>query len=227
MRALTFNVYNPKNEMLYHLASFIRSVKPDVIGLQEITKGSLTTLSRLLNMKCAWKGSEYLGNGLLSRGDIHNVRSLEMRTKAPHEMRSALYAETRDMKVVITHLDHVDEDIRLAQWGKLMEWAPRDTDIIMGDLNTLRLNDYTKEAMEKVTRDRLRTNWEPPRGELIRLIETQWAVSPFQKGTSRFDTRVDYILHNPAQLTLVREDVLDTRHLSDHMAVCAELRRML
>jgi endonuclease/exonuclease/phosphatase family metal-dependent hydrolase len=227
MRALTFNVYNPKNKMLYRLASFIRSVKPDVIGLQEITEGSLTTLSRLLNMNCAWKGSDYLGNGLLSRGDIHNVRSLEMQTRAPHEMRSALYAETRDMKVVITHLDHVDEDIRLAQWGQLMEWAPRDTDIIMGDLNTLRLDDYTAEAMEKVTRDRLRTNWEPPRGELIRLVETQWAVSPFQKGTSRFDTRVDYILHNPARLILVREDIHDTRHLSDHMAVCAELRRLL
>ena len=108
----------------------------------------------------------------------------------------------------MTHLDHMDEDIRLAQ---LKEFDPNEAnvDILMGDMNALTREDYSDQYFQKkVLGKREASRWEKPRFDLTKLITEEWGyedafrllhpqLKDKEASTCRFGTRIDYIYIHP------------------------------
>lgn len=135
-------------------AEVLRSLSPDLVGLQEVDQGTqraqgipqASELGRRLGMYSAfgafmpYDGGHY-GMGMLSKFPLRNVRSI--RLPEGNEPRIALYAEAQlgggePVAVVNVHFDWVDDDgFRFAQATYLAE-AIRKIEmpyILLGDFN--------------------------------------------------------------------------------------------
>ena len=117
------------------------------------------------------------------------------------------------------HLDHVREPNRLSELAKLVEYMRTLTThevthrVWMGDFNALTQSDYPPEQWARIADVRARSAWEPPASELtaamtraptkkaplgLRMVDAWDAASASERaagplGTSRYDTRIDYI----------------------------------
>ena len=226
---ISFNVHNPRSHYITRIAQFLAQKSADFIGLQEISKKAAGQIAKRLGMQWHWKGCTWLGNALLTRFPVAKggFQSLEIRVNTQSETRSAVLCQVTtdqgDLTVVTTHLDHICENVRLQQWQRLSEWFSYQPDIVMGDLNALYLNDYSTDALKTIILTRLIDKWEKPRQELMLTIQSDgWHISPFRGGTSRFDTRIDYILTSKG-IRLIDSRVLSSGKLSDHKAISSTL----
>ena len=95
--------------------------------------------------------------------------------KAPQEteeLQQAGAKESTAIQVVLTHLDHRNEEMRMAQMAEV--WAHIDRErphIIMGDFNCLRKIDYGDESWDMLTRIRQNNKWELPVSTLTDTLE--------------------------------------------------------
>lgn len=84
------------------------------------------------------------GNALLSRLPLSSVRSGLLQTDRRREQRGFVVASvttpTGDLTVAVTHLDHADEAVRVAQWTDLVRQLEPGglPQIIAGDFNAVR-----------------------------------------------------------------------------------------
>ena len=225
----TFNVHHPRGRNLQKLGAFLHSYAPDIVGLQEISKKSLRALAKTLGMHFVWSQSAWLGNGLLSRFPIQDPHTWTLRSKDQSvEARSAIRAHISttlgEICVVATHLDHIDEDVRREQWSGV-DACPRNVDFVLGDFNALHLPDYDARTLSNIARVRQQGRWEAPRGDLMREVQASgWSITPFGSNTSRFDTRIDYVLTN-ARWRCTHQAFPNTMDFSDHCAVVVRVTR--
>ena len=154
------------------------------------------------------------------------------------------------------HLDHVKEPTRLEQLRCVVEQqlesdARPPCQIWLGDFNALSRGDCTEAEWARIAEHRVRCSWEAPMSEVTSAMTTGMSAAASKKGfkketgftdcwrvaeerrgplgTSRFDTRIDYIYCSPALMegAVVRrcEHLQTIPHVSDHNAVCVCLER--
>lgn len=156
LRLMTYNVHQGFDESnvpgLDGLVATIAGEAPDVVVLQEVTRGwmitqqhdVLTVLAERLGMQYSFGPTigETYGNAVLSRLPVTEVRTVSYprQVAVRHQPRGALLFRVSDLLVIATHLDHIDgaSDVRQGQMRVLIDaWAGARPAIVAGDLNAL------------------------------------------------------------------------------------------
>ncbi|CAF3643348.1 unnamed protein product [Adineta steineri] len=186
---------------------------------------------------------EYHGNGIASRYPIINASTRPIDFRCSGGKRSILqFGLDGDHPFVInrlfavTHLDHLDEDDRLAQ---IQYFKPhkQNIDILIGDMNALTRDDYSDDYYTNIVAGKRETyGWEKPRFDLTRLITQEWhyqdalkllhpTLKDEQLVTCAYGTRIDYIYLRPCrddQWKLSKCSIINTQPATDHNAIFAE-----
>ena len=238
----TLNVHGAWGPLRRTLGDVFRSLSLDALCLQECSPGSADALCSMLGD--TWRAvvapAAYQANVILTPHPIRQKKALTLRAKE-EEMRSAALAkievhEKRELWVCCTHLDYRAEPIRLAQWNQLQEKLPADH-VLGGDLNALTRSDYGAAAWDAISTTRANNHWEPPLPDLMDHVFASGYRDSWTHGdnngeaptTSRFDTRIDYILLSRAfrgSFVPRSHSCIDTRSTgaSDHSLVLARVR---
>ena len=227
-RVMTFNIHSAFNRDgrldPEAIARVIAARDPDVVALQEVSRGWLIDgsvdlvdwLARRLGMEVIFAGTAdpIWGNAILSRVGFQDHGSALLPTLDTLLPRGYLWARVdlgleEPVLVVATHLHHIAEEPgpRLAQIPELMEcWAGADHSVLMGDLNS----EPTWPEMGLILDAGMVDAWsEAGQGPGL----TWPADNPFQ--------RIDWIWLSPDLQAVAAETVEST--VSDHRAVVADL----
>lgn len=155
-RLMTYNVHQGFDEgnvpALDRIADTIRAETPDVVILQEVSRGwmindqhdVLTVLSERLAMPYVFGptiGDAY-GNAVLSRLPLTEIErfSYPRQPLLRHQPRGFIRFRVADVLVLATHLDHIEgaTEVRQGQVHALLaEWSFQRPAIVAGDLNAL------------------------------------------------------------------------------------------
>lgn len=170
VRVMTYNLHNGFDTDghlgMEAIARVIEAEQPDVIGLQEVSRGwvvngsldMLTWLSQRLEMPYVFgpaTGSLW-GNAILSRYPILEWENVKLPPNDLLFQRGYLWArldlgDGQELRVVDTHLHHTREDfdIRARQVQTLLDfWKDGEQTVIMGDFNARR-DDSEAEMMRQ------------------------------------------------------------------------------
>ena len=150
----------------------------------------------------------------------------------------------RDRTFAVTHLDHLNEDVRLQQL-KLFNPVAKNIDVLMGDMNALTREDYSEEYYQtKIVDVRQRSSWESARFDLAEVLTKEWRFrDAFREmhrdlrderiSTCRFGSRIDYIYlrrrregEDDDRWVLTECDILATNGATDHNAVVARFEHI-
>ncbi|XP_065829345.1 uncharacterized protein [Oscarella lobularis] len=184
-RLMTFNIHGWEDEKYRcnfdRVVDCVRTWKPDVLGLNEVTRCRtqhpghpncvIEAFAEKLTFFKDWthgdSGDGYLGNALLSSSKFSSKETLPLQ-----ELRCAIFGELADIVVVVTHLDHMSEELRLLQAGKLLERCKqlKKPHILMGDFNSLTRSDYDDDEWEDLIEERKSRRWELPEHKVTKLL---------------------------------------------------------
>jgi len=229
VRVLSYNIHHGEGTDgrvdLKRLAKVILSVRPDVVGLQEVDVGTERThrtdqaeeLARLTGMQAAFgsnlkfEGGDY-GNVILSRFPIKSQKNHPLPNPTSGEPRGALEVELSlgeidegaSLRFVSTHFDHRGQASREAaarEINRLFGTADADPVVLVGDLNAV------------------------PDSETLDILRQQWVDASREiQVVGRPERQIDYVLCRPAsQWKVVEVRVLNERVASDHRPVLAVL----
>lgn len=235
MRVATFNVHfwtdRQQRSTVDETIAFLRSLRCDAFVLQEVPESSdtLVRVADALGMYHAFAPASFLGNALLS---VCAPRSFEV---VPLEVEpaedSCTYIEARSafvatlpwqggsFRLVGTHLDPHSEQDRMRQLelllSRLDSLQREGLTLLAGDFNSLRLDDYDADALERIRAHRERSAKEPPRGDVMAQLASRgfadlWHLArttenrrtsaehdspepPIELATCWAGTRIDYI----------------------------------
>lgn len=251
MRVLTYNIHHWEGSDgrvdVARVAAVVRASDADVIALNEVyhpapapglDRPALTAMAEMLGMhvvfgaalQMAWPGSAQpvgYGNACLSRHPIQAYAAHHLPAPPGHEARGLLearlaLADGSPLTVYITHLDHLAEEVRLAQVQAALQWTARDRarpHLWMGDFNAL--------APEG-------NSGAPGEGQVIaRLLRAGYIDCAAQAGarqptwsTAHPHQRIDYIFASAALAPFLRAcwrwEESPAAEASDHFAVVAE-----
>lgn len=235
VRVMSYNVHvgigMDKRLDLRRVAEVIRRERPDLVGLQEIDRGTQRTnrvdqiaeLARLTRMHYAFapnlnfQGGWY-GVAILSRFPILASEHARFLHRREAERRGYLRVEIeiggRPLSFVTTHLDYQHDDNRLYETEQLLRAvagvaAPL---VVAGDFN------------------------DEPAGQSYKLMLSRfadaWAASGAAGAGPTYPAdaprkRIDYIFHAPAGRTRTRRAWVVESRASDHRALVAEIELQL
>ncbi|MCZ6891889.1 MAG: endonuclease/exonuclease/phosphatase family protein [Chloroflexi bacterium] len=204
------------------IARVIEAQDPDVVGLQEVSRGwvvngsldMLTWLSQRLEMPYIFgpaTGSLW-GNAMLSRYPILEWESVKLPPEGLLFSRGYLWArldlgDGQQLRVVTTHLHHIREDaaVRAQQAQELLDfWGGDDRTVIMGDFNARK-----DDPEAQMIRD----------AGLADVLDLAGIDPGYTVPSEAPKYRIDYIWLSP-DLT-AEEVVIPTSEASDHMPVVA------
>jgi endonuclease/exonuclease/phosphatase family metal-dependent hydrolase len=263
VRILTYNVHGwlapDGTPNLDRVAGVIASGPADLVGLNEVfhpdERASLHLLAERLGMNFAFGATQSsdpqkhppYGNALLSRWPIIAHAAHHLAPVVSYGKRGLLEARVplpsgTPLTVYVTHLDHRQEEIRLAQWASAESWLVRDRGrphLLLGDFNALAQTDYV-EATERARLDTYQAErgWPPASFDLVARVLKSGYLDAFVTaghGPGRGATypadaperRIDYIFLPAVWREALRSCVpfiVDAPGLaSDHLPVLAEL----
>ena len=228
VRIMSYNLHNGFDTDghlgMEAIARVIEEEQPDVVGLQEVSRGwvsngsldMLTWLSQRLEMPYVFGPAtgELWGNAILSRYPILEWGSVKLPPPDLLFQRAYLWVRLDlgdgwELRVVDTHLHHIreDMDIRTQQTQTLLDfWANGDGGAIMGDFN-VRRSDSQADMMRQAGM-----------ADVIELAGIQPGYTVPSDGPQY---RIDYIWLSP---DLTAADVtISASTASDHMAVTATI----
>jgi endonuclease/exonuclease/phosphatase family metal-dependent hydrolase len=209
------------------IAQAIEAERPDVIGLQEVSRGwvldgsidMLTWLSQRLNLPYIWAptADPIWGNALLSRYPITDAQLYAMPNNDQVRPSRGYVVATLDvggqpLTVIVTHLHHVGEDtaLRVPQVAALnATWNQQPATVLLGDLNA------TPDAPEM---QRLRDA-----GWIDAFIQSGAAGDGFTYASNHPYERIDYIYHS-ADL-MARDFHVAAGTASDHSGIAVTIDR--
>ncbi len=231
LRVLSYNIHHgegvDRKLDLPRIADVVKSVKPDLVALQEVDDGTQRTnkvdqpaaLARLTGMKVVfggnirYQGGDY-GNAVLSRLNINRHKNhlpplfdhgeqrgvLEVEIEMPNEGGTLLF--------LATHLDHRTGDRERLASAKvinaLVATSTSQPAVLAGDLNDLPDSKTLRE---------FGSMW-------IRANEKVLPTVPVNQPTKQ----IDFIMFRPTEnWRVVEVRVLDEAVASDHRAVFAVL----
>ncbi len=230
LRVLSYNVHHGAGVDgkldLERVAKVVRSVKPDLVALQEVDQKVRRTnsvdqpaeLARLLKMHVVFganidlQGGRY-GNAVLSRYPIRGHENHRLPNEGGGEQRGVLEAKiawpgvARPLRLLATHFDHRRDDTeRLASAKAVNDLVRRDDHpaLLAGDLN------------------------DTPDGETLRILSEEWTSTNRERRPTvpvdRPERQIDYVLTRPARCWKVVEvRVLKEAVASDHRPILAVL----
>ncbi len=228
LRIMTYNLHlgiDPRGHLgLERIAATIEAERPDVVALQEVSRGwvlggsadTLTWLSRRLGMPYVFAptADPLWGNAVLSRRPILGHQALDLPTEDLLIRRGILSArigldEDRPFEVIVTHHHHLRDGgaVRELQSQAILAfWQGRGRTVILGDFNA-RPADPEIEMLR-----------EAGLGDVLALA----GVEPgYTNPASEPVQRIDYIWISP---DLVSSDVaIPSSAASDHLPVVATL----
>lgn len=222
LRILTYNIHSAYNSQGAQdpeaIARVIEATDPDVVALQEVSRGWLLDgstdlapfLARRLDMQLLFQGTAdpVWGNALLTRLPILENGSAPLPLAGTLLPRGYLWAKLDaglrgPLLVIVTHLHHVEGEHapRLAQIPVLLDfWGGRPYSVLLGDLNS----EPGYREMELISEAGFRDAWsEAGVGGGL----TWPASAPFE--------RIDWIWHTP-DLRAV-EAAIPATTASDHL----------
>ena len=231
LRVLSYNIHHGEGVDgkldLERIARVIKSVKPDLVALQEVDQkvkrsqdvDQPAELARLTEMKVAFggnlalQGGEY-GNAILSRFPIKMHKNHLLPNLEKGEQRGVLQAEIelpnrkRPLVCLATHFDHRQNDAERLESAKaintLVDRLGDQCAILAGDLNDVHKSKAVVELQE---------NW-------TLTNEAPQPTIPVERPTRQ----IDFVLFRPAsRWKVVEVKVLDEAVASDHRAILAVL----
>jgi len=229
LRVLTYNIHHAEGTDgkldLERIATVIRSVKPDIVALQEVdcrvnrTGGvdQPAELSRLTEMTVVFganidlQGGHY-GNALLSRFPIIASQNSKLPLFDDGEQRGVLEVELElpspygTLRVLTTHFDHRQDDrerVASARWiHDAIMAKSEELSLLAGDLNDLPAS--------------------PTLTELGKLWSNSTPVAHPTIPAAIPTRQIDYILFRPAaSWKIIETTVLDEPIASDHRPLLA------
>ncbi len=213
---------------LARIAKVIKSVDPDVVGLNEVDKGcqrteghdepaelgKLTGMTPIFERNIPYQGGEY-GNAVLTKLPITATKNVHLPSHYVGEQRGCLVidltapnAARTPFRFLATHIDYRGDDAERMDSAKtiagIVAERPDSPAILVGDLNSTPDSRVIAEFMKTWTR----------------TDETPTLTFPADKP----DRQIDYVLVRPAQRWKVVElRVLDEPMASDHRPLFAVL----
>ena len=229
---------SPKN--LDFIAQAIKSVDPDVVGLQEVQgDNQAKSLAKLLNMNYVYKryGSHqvenWFGVAILSKHKITNSKNYSIAGLGSAQERTLLECtidvKGRETTFFVTHIHHkVNRD---KQFKKVLKKILKSKNpvILMGDLNTV------PESPEiQPLKETLRDTCEAVTNENSDFIQNNGTAHPKFSGSALqrlFNTpyhdhfRIDYIFCDPRSFRVIDVGLTNKEYwnASDHLAYFARL----
>jgi endonuclease/exonuclease/phosphatase family metal-dependent hydrolase len=227
-RVMTFNIHSAFDRSgrldPEEIARVIEARQPDVVALQEVSRGWLIDgsvdlvdwLARRLGMEMIFQGTAdpIWGNAILSRVGFIDHGDAPLPVGDTLLPRGYLWAHIdlgmkEPVLVVATHLHHIadEPEPRLAQIPVLLDfWGQADHTVLAGDLNA----EPDWPEMELILSAGMIDSW----SEAGQGLGLTWpADDPFQ--------RIDWIWHSPDLQATSAETVESAA--SDHRAVVADL----
>jgi endonuclease/exonuclease/phosphatase family metal-dependent hydrolase len=228
LRVMTFNIHSAYDSQGVQdpeaIARVIESHRPDIVALQEVSRGWLLNgstdlaawLANRLEMQLLFQGTAdpVWGNALLTRLPILESGSAALPLAGTRLPRGYLWATIdaglpEPLIVIVTHLHHVESEHgpRLAQVPVLLDfWSERPYSILLGDLNS-----------------------EPGYEEMLMIADAGWVDSWAEAGEGPGLTwpaidpfeRIDWIWHTP-DLRAV-DATLEITTASDHLPLLVSL----
>lgn len=228
VRVLVYNLHNGVNPWgqldLEAIAQTIESENPDVVALQEVSRGwivngsadMLQWLGQRLGMPYVWGATEAgnWGNAVFSR---YPIISSEDHALPPDDLllhRGFIFVEvdineTNPLRLINTHYHHLDDGsaIRVEQTEALLGfWNGRAHTLIMGDLNA-----RPDSPEMQMFRDAGFTD----------AIDAAGIVPGYTYSSTEPDRRLDYIWYT-ADMTAA-DVVINPSTASDHLGVAATI----
>ncbi len=262
MRVLTYNIHHWEGVDgrvdVARVAAVVRATGADVVALNEVyhpalapglDRPALTAMADMLGMHVvfgaalpmAWPGSAQpvgYGNACLSRRPIQAYATHRLPAPPGHEARGLLearvtLADGSPFTVYITHLDHLAEEVRLAQVQAALQWTARDRarpHLWVGDFNALAPGEDL-DAHPAGQSDS--PNAPEERRVIARLLRAGYVDCAAQAGlpqptwsTTHPHQRIDYIFASAALAPSLRAcwrwEEPPAAEASDHFAVVAE-----
>ncbi|CAF1513156.1 unnamed protein product [Adineta ricciae] len=252
-RIATINVHGFRGGLrnqnnVKELVSILKPLNLDLLAVEEVHNGNdwtnFCTQLSLNHQIFNATYEDYHGNGFASRLPIKSPIVRPTNFLSPGGKRALLQCQldgdhpfVQNRSFAVTHLDHVNEDARLAQ----MKYFRPDVDILIGDMNALTEDDYTESYYRRIVAGkREESQWEKPRFDLTKLITQSWGyqdafrfANPKLKDedvvTCAYGTRIDYIYLRPREndpWRLAKCSIINTQPATDHNAIFAEFEQI-
>lgn len=232
LRVMSYNIHHGEGLDgkldLDRIAKLITDAKADIVGLQEVDRGTERTqkrdlpaeLARLTGMTVQFdkniphQGGDY-GNAVLTKFPIRSAKNTQLKSFANGEQRGVqqlvLDVGGREVLLMNTHLDArpdpAEREHSATELRAIAAAAGTMPVILVGDFNA---------APET-----------PSIATLREFLTDAWTVvrkdAGFTIPVKKPSKRIDYIWITPASITPVRMEVLHSE-ASDHLPIVAELR---
>lgn len=226
LRVLSYNIHHGEGVDgkldLSRIANVIRSLKPDLVALQEVDQnvqrsgvvdqpaelGRLTKLQAVFGANIELQGGHY-GNAILSRFPITSHENHQLPNLDNGEQRGVLSAEisvpklAKPLRLLATHFDHRPKDQERVQSAQAVNALVKDDlrpALLMGDLN---------DVIGSPPLVRLEPHWNRTNPEAMPTIPV-----------AQPSRQIDFILYRPAtRWSVIETRVLDEAVASDHRAI--------
>ena len=243
MKICTFNIHNFTNsdciDSTDNLVTLINKNNYDIIALQEVTdEKDLKLFVKKLKLEYNYLYNRH--NALLSIYSIKN--NLNKNTKERYTSCLLTISKNFILNVLNIHLNYKCEYIRIEEIRKIFsssnKYINKYPTIVMGDFNALTKEDYSNKELVHIIKERKYSKWETPVYDLTNTIKDEYKFKDTRmlsnktgdNGTSRFNTRIDYIFINDSLKDLLIN--IDNNHIhllnkiSDHNLVelCLKLK---
>ncbi|KAG8097395.1 hypothetical protein GUJ93_ZPchr0013g33866 [Zizania palustris] len=240
------------------VAEVLREVGADMVAMHNVRADEergmrpLSELAEVLGMRYVFAESwapEY-GNAVLSRWPIKRWKAHRL---ADHsDFRNVLRATidvpgAGEVNFHCTHLDHLDESLRMKQVNSILRYADGHH-ILAGGLNALDVTDYSADRWAGIAKYYEEIGKPAPKAEVMRHLKAKHYVDAKDfageggeavvvvakgqdvQGTCKYGTRVDYILassttspNSPYKFVPGSYAVVSSKGTSDHHIVKADV----
>ena len=192
-----YNVSDSKKNI--DIRELLAKQDADIICLQETEEEQVLSYVAFLNSKT---GDEYdyvydMHNAIISRIKIIDKSTKKITVADCYLSRGIIKItiEYNNLPIIIiaTHLDHLSEEIRLKQIEEVQSDL-KTAHILVGDLNSLKFDDYTSDYLYAIDLIRKDNRIESTKNHVINTIESfGFRTTPFKSQTCPYGTRIDYV----------------------------------
>ena len=199
----------------------------DIICFQEMTKSAIQTIARDTNMTYIFR----YGNGIISKLPIVEYKLIGLTGYRGAIKAKILLSKKNTVTITVTHLDHLKENTRMLQIEKICPYFEH-VDFLIGDMNALYSDDYSKRKKERINSRRITSKLEQYDDKVTSFIlSKKFSINKFICPTCPYGTRVDYIFFKQQTLdemglSDISHEVVDTieTQVSDHNMLIMDMK---
>jgi endonuclease/exonuclease/phosphatase family metal-dependent hydrolase len=195
--------YNTKHNAFLHI---LLNSNADIICLQETNKKLTAYLTKdiTIHTKIKYHFKYIENNAIITHYPIISAETKLIVINNVYTNRSYITLKLDDpklkcqYKITVFHLDHLSETTRMMQLDQMDDML-KTTDILVGDFNSIKKEDYSENFIKKIYAMRKTACIEKPEFQVIERIEDiGFRTNKFKMETCFYATRVDYIFMKPS-----------------------------